>query len=384
VDVPVALVGMGKVGRAVVEQIVGGREQLAGRLGIRLVVVALADQSGWIVANGRGGAQGESRAGADVAGGFGDGRLREILAEKVGGASLVRSGVGNFAPPGALPASLWDGSSTWQCAPILVDTTADDTTSMLLAARSRGARLVLANKVPLTGEWQAFEAITRGGRGARWETTVAASLPVIATLQTLLDRGDRVRRLSGMVSGTLGYVAKRLAGGDRLSGIVAGAGHLGYLEPDPRADLSGRDAARKALILARMLGYRLGMADVAVESLYPTAWDGLDLETFLVRLPNVDAMWSERFTDASRRGVALRYVVEIAGGAVRAGFEPLRPDALLARVDASDSAVVFETDVYCDNPLVISGRGGGPIATASGVLGDVVSLARESLSEKVR
>lgn len=394
IDVPVAVLGPGAVGRSLLAQLVAGRAAHRARLGLGLAVVAVADTTGVVAGGGAGGwagggtgvAGGRAAAGAGGSAGepahdvgawaLGDDVLVEIAAHKAAGRPLA-------AFPGAVAERFgpawFDRPAAGGPPPILVDCTAGDTSALLVAARAIGWSIVLANKVPLTGPMATFERLTQGGIGARWETTVAAALPVIATLQGLVDRGDAVHRISGAISGTLGYVCRRLSDGAPLSAAVAEAGELGYLEPDPRVDLSGLDAARKALILARMLGRPLELADVDVQGLYPADWDDLDGDAFLRRLPELDAAWARRAGHIAGRGQCLRYIASIDAQGVRVGPAPVDPSAREARVDATDSILVFETDCFRANPLVVSGRGGGPAVTASGVLGDIVSLARAAV-----
>jgi homoserine dehydrogenase len=355
--VPIVLLGPGAVGRALLGQLVAARRHHAEQLALRLAVIAVADRDAAVLA---------------PSGELADGDLTALLDLKAAGGRLA-------AHPWAQPrTAVATGSRAgFDAAPIVVDTTAADTAAELLALRRHGWRVALANKLPLTGDRATFAELTRSGRGARWETTVGAALPVIAALQTRLDSGDRIHRISGTLSGTLGYVAKRLEEGGRLAAVVAEASQLGYLEPDPRTDLSGRDAARKTLILARMLGYELELPDVVVEGLYPPAWDELPVDAFLHRLPELDDALTTRSAAAARAGRALRFIATIEGESARAGLDEVDPASRLAVVGATDSIVIFETDHFRANPLVISGRGGGPEITAAGVLGDIVSLARE-------
>jgi homoserine dehydrogenase len=149
----------------------------------------------------------------------------------------------------------------------------------------------------------------------------------------------------------------------------------GYTEPDPRQDLGGLDAARKALILARMLGYWLDMKDVAVESLYPASMDGLSVDEFLHEVDALDAPMKQRAAELTAGGKKLRYAAEIENGKLRVGLMGADPSSKLGGIRTSDSIVVFYTRYFSDNPLAVSGRGAGQEVTASGVLGDVVSLA---------
>ncbi len=141
----------------------------------------------------------------------------------------------------------------------------------------------------------------------KYEATVGAGLPIIDTYHKLVETGDRVLRIEGCVSGTLMYVVSAVSAGRPFSQAVREAVELGYAEPDPRDDLSGRDAARKALILARLMGYR-GAAPVP-DDLVPRALRKLPLDAFMTRLPAVDADWAARVAREAARGRVLRYVV---------------------------------------------------------------------------
>src|SRR5256885_14074764 len=126
------------------------------------------------------------------------------------------------------------------------------------------------------------------GRRLLHEATVGAGLPIIDTYQKLVDSGDRVSKIEGCPSGTLGYLFGELGRGTRFSAALRGAIAKGYPEPDPREDLSGMDVARKALILGRLLGFSGELEDIAVESLVPDGGDRLSRDEFLRRLEEYD------------------------------------------------------------------------------------------------
>ena len=149
--------------------------------------------------------------------------------------------------------------------PILVDVTAEETGDLLRVALGQGFDLVLANKKPLAGTAESYvrllEAAQAASRRIRYEATVGAGLPVLDTCRKLMESGDRILRIEGAVSGTLGFVLSAVSEGRRFSEAVREAMDRGYTEPDPRDDLSGRDVARKGLILARLLGYPGGLPE---------------------------------------------------------------------------------------------------------------------------
>lgn len=353
--VPLVQLGIGGVGRALVQQVLVNRRRHAERLGVRLNYVALTDRSG-AMAN---------------ASGLADERLASVVQAKRRGAQLTALGGGARSDEPTLLDLLDDGG-------IVIDVTASaETLPLLREARKRDLGIVLANKLPLAGAYETFRELTVT-RKTRFETTVAAALPVISTLQSyLLDTGDEIKIIRGCVSGTLNLVCRRLEQGEKLSQIVKDARAHGHTEPDPREDLAGRDAARKALILARVLGQRLEFQDVEVEPLYPAEMDALDVEAFLERLGELDAPYAELSQEAREAGRKLRYVIdiEVSSGCCRARLEQLAPDDELLRPGVADSAVAFTTERYSHNALIVSGKGSGPALTASGVLADVLMLA---------
>ncbi|MBK8045949.1 MAG: hypothetical protein IPK16_01705 [Anaerolineales bacterium] len=212
----------------------------------------------------------------------------------------------------------------------------------------------------------------------RWETTCGAALPVIVTLNRLLASGDNVRRIAGTFSGTLGYVMTGLEAGRPFSEVVREAHKRGYTEPDPRDDLGGVDVARKALILARGLGWRMEMTDVQVRGLYPAEMSRLSVAQFLEALPALDVEFGDRVATAAADGKVLRYVATIEDGKCRVGLTLVDAASPLGRLTGTDNLVEFYTAWYDPNPLVIQGRGAGADVTASGVLSDVVELGYTS------
>jgi homoserine dehydrogenase len=149
----------------------------------------------------------------------------------------------------------------------------------------------------------------------------------------------------------------------------------GYTEPDPREDLSGMDVARKALILARLLGYPGELSRDSVESLVPAWAQSLSKEQFLQRLEELDAQWSARVDEARASGSVLRYIARVTPRSVLVGVRAVPESSPFARVRGSDNQLVFTTARYKTNPLVITGPGAGAEVTAAGVLNDILRLA---------
>jgi aspartokinase/homoserine dehydrogenase 1 len=261
--------------------------------------------------------------------------------------------------------------------PVLVDVTAEDTGDLLLEALGHGFDLVLANKKPLAGSAKSharlFEAARRAGRRIRFEATVGAGLPILDTHRKLAESGDRVLRIEGCFSGTLGYVLSAVSSGRRFSEVMREAMERGYTEPDPREDLSGRDAARKGLILGRLLGYRGGPP--RAEDLVPPALRPLTVAQFMDRLPSLDEGWARRVEVEARRGRVLRYVVAATARSVRATLEAVPAASPIGALQGTRNLVSFTTRRYRTEPLVITGPGAGAEVTAAGILNDLQQLA---------
>jgi len=208
----------------------------------------------------------------------------------------------------------------------------------------------------------------------RYETTVGAALPVITTTKRLVASGETIQRIVGSLSGTLGYIMTAVEEGVAFSKAVLRAKELGYTEPDPREDLSGRDVARKGLILARTLGWDIEMDDVKVQSLFPEEWASWPLADFLGELYALDDDFYSWRDAAQVRRESLRYVAQVSEGTVEVGIQFIPSDSPLGRLRGSDNLVEFYTQYYDPQPLAIQGRGAGVHATAAGVLSDIMEL----------
>jgi len=243
-----------------------------------------------------------------------------------------------------------------------------------------GIHVVTPNKHAGAGplaRWQAIRAaIAHGNARFRYEATVGAGLPVISTLRDLIDTGDEMIAVEGILSGTLAWLFNRYDGTRAFSELVREAHALGYTEPDPRDDLSGTDVARKLVILAREAGGELALGDVEVESLVPASLREVDAQTFLERLPELDRAIAERHAKAQRAGAVLRYVARVdREGRANVGLVELPSTHAFAHLRLTDNIVQFTTQRYRDNPLVVQGPGAGPEVTAAGVFADVLRVA---------
>lgn len=362
--VEVILLGAGTIGRALLAQV--ARNPAVGR---RIRVAAVIDTSGHVFAphgleqRGISAIERHKRAGRPIAS-LADGTRGDALTaiEAIAAAGLAR--------------------------PVLVDATAADTTHLLERALAHGWDLVLANKLPLSGESPKVDRLHRlareQGSSILHEATVGAGLPVIDTMRKLVESGDRIRCIEGCPSGTLGFLFGELGRGRAFSAALRSAVSAGYTEPDPRADLSGADVARKSLILGRLIGFTGELGDIRVESLVPPSLRDVPREEFLARLEEEDAEWAARVDAARAAGQVLRYRARVTPRRVDVGIVGVVSADPLAALSGTDNQFAFTTTRYRPQPLVITGPGAGPAVTAAGVVNDLLRLAAEGAALRAR
>lgn len=341
--VEVHLAGVGRVGAALLAQIAGGAAEIARRRGLDLHLAAVADSRGALAPE-------------------------EHLDPATAKAALAAA---HHLEP--LEIHLRRVAARAGRA-VFVDCTSSDTVGAGYAALlAAGVPVVSANKRPFAGAWSEWPEVGP----VYHEATVGAGLPVVGVLRDLIASGDRLRRVEGVLSGTLGFLLHRLRGGQTFSAALREAFDLGLTEPDPREDLSGGDVGRKLLILARLAGYPLEPSEVEVEPLLPAGgpWSELDLADFWRRLPELDAVFAAKLEEAAGRPLA--YLARFDGKSARVGLEILAEDHPAATLKGTENLVVLTTDRYRDEPISVRGPGAGPDVTAAGVFADLLRAAAE-------
>jgi len=264
---------------------------------------------------------------------------------------------------------------------VIIDCSASDAVAERYAGwLDRGIHVITPNKRAGAGPLERYRAIKERAQARRtrffYEATVGAGLPVITTLRDLIQTGDRVTRIEGVLSGTLSYVFNSYTGELGFSEVVRQAKALGYTEPDPRDDLAGTDVARKLVILGREMDLPMELDAVTVQSLVPEALRGADVEAFMTGLADFDAPMAAALEEARAAGEVLRYVGVIeADGRASASLRRYPLAHPFARVGASDNILAFTTARYHTQPLIVQGPGAGPEVTAGGVFADLLRLA---------
>jgi homoserine dehydrogenase len=243
-----------------------------------------------------------------------------------------------------------------------------------------GAYLVLSNKGPLSGSTAQYEQLRRMIPDRLWhEATVGAGMPIISTMDGLLETGDEILEIQASPSGTLGLIMSAVEGGKTFSAAVREAVDLHYAEPDPRDDLSGLDVARKAIILARMMGREIEPEEIPYESLVPGGLEAVPLQEFMLRLPEHDEAFAARLLAVEEHHM-LRYLVRIPqSGPVRVGLQDTPVESPFGPISGPENVFDFRTRRYSDVTLTIRGPGAGPERTASGVVWDLLDIAHKAL-----
>jgi aspartokinase/homoserine dehydrogenase 1 len=363
-EAKLTLLGLGQIGRELARQLIAQQPHLRRDLGIDLKVVAVADRSGIQIDDK----------------GFTPAALQRFAKRKASGTRLFERG----APLTLRELEAMMRSELWMLPsyrPVLVDLTSEETGPLLQEALEHGFHVVCANKKPLAGPQLEFDRLMatakERGLSIRYEATAGAGLPVLDTIAKLQSAGDTIEMILGCFSGTLGYITTALEDGVAFSEAVKKAWELGYTEPDPRDDLSGKDVARKALILARTLGYRAEPDEIKLEPLFHDDRDYADARAFVASLGALDEAYRERVERARRGGKVLRYVAKIRKRSISVGIEAVPASSPLAHLRGTDNQVAIYSKRYKTNPLVVTGPGAGATVTAAGVLNDIVAIAME-------
>lgn len=312
--------------------------------------------------------------------GVGDSRRQCPLSGRFG-VDEVRArlhGTGGARDDAALLAAL-DSSGARER--VIVDATA----SAQVAARHadwlrRGYHVVTANKAANGGSLNAWRDLrsAQADAGTTYgdAATVGAGLPVIRMLRQLRACGDRLCRLEGVFSGSLGWLFSHYDGSEAFSRLLMQARDRGYCEPDPRLDLSGVDVARKLLILARNAGFELREDAITVENLVPHALRDVSTEQFFHRLNELDRKLAARCAHVRAQGKQLRYLARLEqDGSAHVALSGVSGAHAAAPLRGTANQFVINSTRYADQPLVIQGPGAGAEVTAQALLGDVHALA---------
>jgi len=264
---------------------------------------------------------------------------------------------------------------------LFVDITANDAVAKVYASLLKKSVSVIAcNKLaassPYTNYKELKDLAGEFNASFLFETNVGAGLPVIGTLNDLTRSGDSVHRIEAVLSGTLNFVFNNYDGSRNFAAVVKQAQEEGYTEPDPRLDLNGSDVMRKILILAREAGVVMEFDEIGNRSFLPESCLQGSVADFYVELEKHEAHFRKLYDEAAASNCKLKFVASFENGKAAVGLQHISPEHNLYHLYGKDNIVLFYTDRYSDQPMVIKGAGAGADVTASGVFADIVRAAR--------
>ena len=241
--------------------------------------------------------------------------------------------------------------------------------------------VVTCNKIACADTLENYMSLKRSSRkyGSPFlfETNVGAGLPIIDTLNNLIASGDQVVKIQAVLSGSLNFVFNNFKEGTLFKDVVVQAQKEGYTEPDPKIDLSGIDVARKILILARESGLKIELKDIEnVPFLPKECLDTPDNETFFESLIDHKDHFDKLLNDARSKNARLKYVAQLENGIAKVGLQEIPEGHDFYNLEGSDNIILFFTNRYTEQPLIVKGAGAGAEVTASGIFADIIRIGK--------
>ena len=266
---------------------------------------------------------------------------------------------------------------------IFVDNTASEVIAKEYAQYlNNNIGVVTCNKIAAADELNNYlnlKKISRKfGSPYLFETNVGAGLPIIDTLNNLIASGDQIIKIQAVLSGSLNFVFNNFKAGASFHDVVLEAQQQGYTEPDPKIDLSGIDVARKILILARESGMSIELDEIENESFLPQeCLDTKDNKSFFKSLIQYSGHFEKMLENAEKEGVKMKYVAQLENGKAKVGIQLVKEGHDFYNLEGSDNIILFYTNRYKEQPLIVKGAGAGADVTASGIFADIIRIGKQ-------
>ncbi len=263
---------------------------------------------------------------------------------------------------------------------VFVDCTANDAAANLYEdLLSANVSIVTANKVAASSEYENYAKLKkiakRKGVKFLFETNVGAGLPIINTLNDLVNAGDEILKIEAVLSGTLNYIFNTISSEIPFSKTIQMAKEEGYSEPDPRIDLSGIDVVRKLLILVRESGYIIEKEDVTINTFVPEKYFEGDVDNFLSGISELDDDFEARRIVLDNENKCWRFVAKYENGKAEVGLQEIEQGHPFFDLQGSNNLVMFTSERYHEFPMIIKGYGAGAEVTAAGVFADIIRVS---------
>lgn len=263
---------------------------------------------------------------------------------------------------------------------VFVDCTSSPHIAALYATLlSHNVNVVAANKIAASSDYKSYLKLKEIAKSKDvkflFETNVGAGLPIINTINNLINSGDRILKIEAVVSGTLNYIFNVLSKEVPMSKAIRMARDEGYSEPDPREDLSGRDVIRKIVILAREAGYAVEQEDVAKDLFIPASLFDGDVDDFFEKMRELDPDFERQREEVERMNQRFRFVARLEDGKVSIGLQTVDFSHPFYNLEGSNNVILLTTERYREYPMAIKGYGAGADVTAAGVFADIFSIA---------
>ena len=344
------IVGVGNVGQHLLEQIRLQHDNLLKYKALELRVVGISNSRKCVF----------SREGIDIA------NYKELLDK-----SEITSTPQNIKD-GVLGMNIFNS--------VFVDCTANEGVASLYAdLLSHNVNVVAANKIAASSCYNNYSKLKQIARKKDvkflFETNVGAGLPIINTINSLINSGDKILKIEAVLSGTLNYIFNVLSSEIPMSRAIMMAKEAGYSEPDPRIDLSGKDVIRKLVILAREAGYAVEQNDVEKHLFIPQEYFEGSIDDFFARISEVDADFEAKRSQAEAEDQRFRFVARLEEGKLDVSLQKVGSSHPFYVLEGSNNVILLTTERYNEYPMVIKGYGAGAEVTAAGVFADIISIA---------